>query len=170
MFSLRRHRNTGNEMNEPDAQLPPWDHRHESCQAERRCTHWINFPSRESSFSSLCSRSSSLACLLRMFSLSSSRHFAFSIISCRFRSNSSDESFLLNTKTILSGLLLFQQKKKTNHHLTPPQGERISGRTSGFPVLTALSADMPSPVPNSVQVSFLPNILVQWFHPNFKDF
>lgn len=122
MFSLRRHRNTGNEMNEPDAQLPPWDHRHESCQAERRCTHWINFPSRESSFSSLCSRSSSLACLLRMFSLSSSRHFAFSIISCRFRSNSSDESFLLNTKTILSGLLLFQQKKKQQKTTT-------SGRT-----------------------------------------
>lgn len=78
----------------------------ESHWAGRRCTHWINFPSRESSFSSLCSLSSSLACFLRMLSLSSSRHLAFSIISCRFRSSSSDESFLLNTKTTPTCLLL----------------------------------------------------------------
>ena len=89
------------------------DRNHGSGWAGSRCTHWINFPSRESSFSSRCSLSSSLACFLRMFSLSSSRHLAFSIISCRFRSSSSDESFLLNTKIILSGLLLSKQQKGT---------------------------------------------------------
>lgn len=140
-FSLHSHRNTRNTMSESAAQLPPWNHSHESLQAAGRCTHWINLPSREPSFSSFCSRSSSLACLLRMFSLSSSRHLAFSIISCRFRSSSSDESFLLNTKTIRSTSL---PAKKTKHF-------RENRNQVGPQVLhrTALSMEMPNPGPNS---------------------
>lgn len=156
-FSLHRHGNTRNTMN----QLPPRDHSHESRLAAGRCTHWINLPSREPSVSSLCSRSSSLACLLRMFSLSSSRHLAFSIISWRFRSSSSDESFLLNTETILSGLLLSQQK--TKHYRE--NRNQVGPQVLHHPVL---SMEMPNPGPHSAWVSFLPNYLGQVASSKFQ--
>ena len=59
-----------------------------------RDTHCKNFPSLESSFSSSLSSSSSFRCFLRLFTLSSSLHLAFSIISWRLRSSSSAEIFL----------------------------------------------------------------------------
>lgn len=84
-----------------------------------------------------------------MFILSSSRHLAFSIISCRFRSSSSNESFLLNTKTTQWDLVLSQQIIETlqeKHEL-------------GSPPHCSPSKEMPNPEPSPPWVAILSNIL-----------